>query len=92
MKRSDLIEKLSYASDISHHKAEQVVVEMFEAMSAALRDNDRVEIRGFGSFENREYPGHSGRNPKTGLEVTVGAKRRPFFKCGKQLKKKLASL
>ena len=91
MTRSELSEKLSQISDISPHKAEMLVVEMFNTMSDALIANDRIEIRGFGSFVNKEYLGHSGRNPKTGELVVVGAKRRPFFKTGKQLKNKLAA-
>ena len=46
----------------------------------------RIEIRGFGSFQNRVYGSYEGRNPKTGALVTVAPKRVPFFKVGKELK------
>ena len=58
-------------------------------MADTLVAGDRIEIRGFGSFEIREYEGYSGRNPKTGLEVSVGPKKTPFFKVGKELKERI---
>ena len=90
MTRSELITKLAAASDISTHKAEYVVIEIFDTMAETLTNGGGIEIRGFGSFSVREYQGRSGRNPKTGDEVEVSAKRRPFFKVGKALREKLA--
>jgi len=55
-------------------------------MAEALKQDDRVEIRGFGSFVNRNYQSYQGRNPKTGELVQVRPKRVPFFKVGKELK------
>ena len=55
-------------------------------MKQQLMDGGRVEIRGFGSFEMREYGGYRGRNPKTGDSVEVKPKRTPFFKPGQELK------
>ena len=55
-------------------------------MERSLRDNERIEIRGFGSFEIRKYRGYEGRNPRTGEKVEVNAKRLPFFKVGKDLR------
>ena len=61
-------------------------LKVFGAMSGALEEGDRVEIRGFGSFEVRTYDAYTGRNPKTGAVVDVAAKRAPFFKTGKELR------
>jgi integration host factor subunit beta len=91
MTRSELITRLAETRGISTHKAEDVVEEMFDVMSEALINNDNIEIRGFGSFTIREYAARSGRNPKTGIEINVAAKKSPFFKCGKSLKEKLAT-
>ncbi|MFO7626882.1 MAG: HU family DNA-binding protein, partial [Candidatus Fermentibacteraceae bacterium] len=49
------------------------------------------EIRGFGSFEIRQYNAYEGRNPRTGAKVDVQPKRLPFFKVGKELKERVNS-
>lgn len=90
MKKSDLIENLAIEKDISKPVAEAIIQEIFASMTDALIAGNRIEIRGFGSFENREYEGYSGRNPKTGEEVTVRPKKNPFFKVGKDLKERIA--
>lgn len=89
MTRSDLIDKLAIEKDISIAVAEAIVLEVFGSMTDTLVAGDRIEIRGFGSFELRQYAGHTGRNPKTGLEVTVKPKKLPFFKVGKDLKERI---
>jgi len=58
-------------------------------MSEALAGGDRVEIRGLCSFFVKEYGAYLGRNPNTGERVPVGSKKLPFFKCGKELKKRV---
>jgi integration host factor subunit beta len=55
-------------------------------MADALRRSERIEIRGFGSFVVKNRRSREGRNPKTGMTVSVAAKRVPFFKVGKELK------
>jgi integration host factor subunit beta len=90
MTKSDLIEKFAAEADISIVTADAVVNEMFASMSETLIAGNRIEIRGFGSFEIREYAGYSGRNPKTGIEVSVQPKKTPFFKVGKELKERIA--
>ena len=52
-------------------------------------EGDRVEIRGLCSFFVKEYKSYQGRNPKTGETVTVGSKKLPFFKIGKELKERV---
>lgn len=89
MTRSGLIEKLASELDISISISDAVVLEIFNSMSDTLIAGNRIEIRGFGSFEIRDYVERSGKNPKTGLEVKVAAKKRPFFKVGKELKERI---
>ena len=55
-------------------------------MAQALKTGDRIEIRGFGSFQVKIREAREGRNPKTGEPVHISAKRTPFFKVGKELK------
>ncbi len=86
MTKADLITALEKVESLSHKEAEQVVNMCFESMIKALYDDDRIEIRGFGSFSNRNYKAYEGRNPKTGKIVTVAPKKVPFFKVGKELR------
>jgi len=87
--KSDLIEQLSERLKLPKGKAEFVVNTIFESMEQALRQGERIEIRGFGSFEVREYKAYEGRNPRTGEPVHVRPKRLPFFKVGKELKERV---
>lgn len=86
MNKSQLIEKIAEKANITKKKAETVVSIVFDSMTKALGDNDRIEIRGFGSFVNKEYGSYQGRNPRTGETISVSPKRLPFFKVGKELK------
>jgi integration host factor subunit beta len=89
MTKSDLVEALSKAEDLTKTKAEEVVSLVFDEMVNALAGGDRVEIRGLGSFKVKQYDGYSGRNPKTGKQIKVKPKKLPFFKCGKELKERV---
>lgn len=86
MTKADLINIIAEKSNLQHKQSEIVVNLVFEMMSDALKKGDRIEIRGFGSFVNRDYGSYQGRNPKTGEVVQVPPKRVPFFKVGKELK------
>jgi integration host factor subunit beta len=86
MTKADLINVIAEKAHLQHKQAEVVVNMVFDMMSDALRKDDRIEIRGFGSFVNRSYGSYQGRNPKTGQVVQVPPKRVPFFKVGKELK------
>ena len=89
MTKSDLIDELSESQKLPKGRAELLVNVIFEAMEQALRRGDRIEIRGFGSFEIRTYRAYEGRNPRTGVAVSVKPKRLPFFKVGKELKERV---
>ncbi len=60
-------------------------------MKQALAKDDRVEIRGLFSFYVKTYESYTGRNPKTGEQVTIEPKKLPFFKAGKELKDRINS-
>ena len=89
MTKADLIAALEKQASITHKQSESVVNICFEAMIKALYEGERIEIRGFGSFSNRNYKAYEGRNPKTGKIVKVPPKKVPFFKVGKELKEKV---
>ncbi len=86
MTKTELIEALSNEAGLTKSKAKAIVKVFFDEISNALTNNDRVEIRGFGSFKVKHYDGYTGHNPKTGEPIKVKAKKMPFFKCGRELK------
>jgi integration host factor subunit beta len=87
MNKSELIEQLSERiPKLTKKRAESVVNLIFQSMSDALTRDERIEIRGFGSFQVKSYDAYKGRNPRTGEEIEVPSKKLPFFKVGKELK------
>lgn len=84
--KADLIEEVTRVTELPRKESEMVVETVFESIISALQADDKIEIRGFGSFRTRERRGRTGRNPKTGEKVSVPAKKIPFFKPSKELK------
>jgi len=68
---------------------EKIVETIFDEITHALAEGDRVELRGFGAFSVKHRDARIGRNPRTGEAVQVEAKRLPFFKTGKALRERL---
>ena len=62
---------------------------ILDRITEALVDDERIEIRGFGSFKLHERPPRTGRNPRTGEVVNIPAKRVPHFKPGKELRERV---
>lgn len=90
MTRSDLIDRLALLHpQLQLKDAESAVRVILDAMSAALAEGGRVEVRGFGSFGLNYKPPRQGRNPKTGAKVKVPAKYAPHFKAGKELRERV---
>ena len=87
--KSDLIETVANKLHLPKGKAELIVNCIFDSMEDSLKKGERIEIRGFGSFEIRHYKAYEGRNPRTGDPVGVQPKRLPFFKVGKELKERV---
>ena len=86
MTKSELIDSLAEKTNVTKSRAEMVVNCIFDSMTEALKDDEGIEIRSFGSFTVRQYKPYNGRNPRTGAPVQVASKRLPFFKVGKELK------
>jgi integration host factor subunit beta len=86
MTKADLVGEVERVTDLSRKESESVVETIFESIIAALQSDDKIEIRGFGSFRTRQRRGRTGRNPKTGAKVEVPPKKIPFFKPSKELK------
>ena len=87
MIRSELLQKLAHDNpDLRAQEIEQVVDIFFEEIAQRLAEGGRVELRGFGAFSTREREARTGRNPRTGEEMTIKASNQPKFKAGKGLK------
>ena len=85
MTKAELIDEVSRA-ELSRKHTEVIVDAVFSSILEALKDGDKVELRGFGSFRLRRRSSRTGRNPKTGAGVVVPPKKVPHFKPGKELR------
>ncbi|MFV1951981.1 MAG: integration host factor subunit beta [Nitrospinota bacterium] len=86
MTKADLVEKLAERINLTKKQTEVIVNTVFQSITDALNQGNKVELRGFGSFRVRHRNSREGRNPKSGQKVTVPAKKVPFFKAGKELR------
>ncbi|WP_151734468.1 HU family DNA-binding protein ['Paenibacillus yunnanensis' Narsing Rao et al. 2020] len=86
MNKSDLINVVTEATELSKKDATKAVDAVFEAISNALQSGDKVQLVGFGNFEVRERSARKGRNPQTGEEIEIPSSKVPAFKPGKALK------
>jgi integration host factor subunit beta len=86
MTKAELIEEMATQATLTKTETELIVNTVFDNITAALTQGDKVELRGFGSFRIRQRHSRRGRNPKTGGAVSVPEKRVPFFKVGKRLR------
>ena len=89
MTKSELIEAVAAATELPKKRAEEVVNCIFGAMTDSILREERIEIRGFGSFSIKHYKAYKGRNPKTGETVHVDAKKSIKFKVGKELRERV---
>ena len=86
MTKAELVEEVARVSELTKKHSEIIVNTVFDSIVDALRKDEKIELRGFGSFRIRQRRSRQGRNPKTGDKVDVPAKRIPYFKPGKELK------
>lgn len=86
MNKMDIINKLAADINVNQKIAKIAVDTIIDSIKKAITNNERVEIRGFGSFTLRDYKAYRGRNPKSGETVNVEPKKLPYFKVGKELK------
>ena len=89
MNKLELISALKKEANISKVEAVEVVQLFIDNMANAMARGDRVEIRGLCSFFVKKYKSYTGRNPKTGEKVTITPKKLPFFKSGKEIRKRV---
>jgi integration host factor subunit beta len=86
MTKAELVDHVTALGDLTRRDGEVIVDTLFDSIIGALKADDKVEVRGFGSFRTRQRKPRTGRNPKTGASVSVPAKRVPYFKPSKELR------
>jgi DNA-binding protein HU-beta len=86
MNKSDLIEAMAEAGDISKTAAGRALDALTDAIAIALKNGEAVSLIGFGTFSVKERAARTGRNPQTGASIEIGASKTPAFKAGKALK------
>ena len=86
MNKTELIAAVAEAAGVSKKDTEQVLNTFFDTVQTALKEDRKVQIPGFGSFEVRERAARTGRNPHTGETIEIAAAKVPAFKPGKGLK------
>lgn len=89
MNKKELCLALASEAGLSKAEAKTTVEMFFDELSEALAKGQRVEIRGLCSIGVKKYKPYTGRNPKTGEDVSIPEKKLPFFKCGKELRDRL---
>ena len=90
MIKSELVARLTARyPHLYHRDVERIVTTVLDSITKALATGHRVELRGFGAFSVKTRPSRMGRNPRTGEPVSVGQKRAPFFRTGKELRERL---
>lgn len=89
--KADMAEHLFMELGLNKREAKELVDLFFEEIRAALESNEPVKISGFGNFELRDKRQRPGRNPKTGEEVPISARRVVTFKPGQKLRERVES-
>ena len=86
MTKTDLVNVVAAEAQLAKKDAEAAVSAVFAAITNALKEGDKVQLIGFGTFEVKAVGEREGRNPKTGETITIAAAKKPAFSASKVLK------
>ena len=86
MNKSDLIAAVAAKTGETKKNAEASINALIDVIAESLKDGEKIQVVGFGSFEVRERAERKGRNPQTGKEMKIAAKKAAVFRAGKALK------
>ena len=89
MTKAELIDKVAGNTKLTKKDSDKALTAMIGAISGSLAKGDKVQLVGFGSFEVRKRAARKGRNPRTGKEINIKAKKVAKFKAGAELSKKV---
>ena len=86
MNKSELINALAEKTGLSKKEAEKTLNSFVDSVSDALKKGEKIQLIGFGTFDVKNRPARTARNPRTGEEIKIAASKTPVFKAGKALK------
>ena len=86
MNKTELVAAVAEKAELSKKDADKAVAAVIDAITETLKENGKVQLVGFGTFEVKERAARSGRNPKTGETIEIAASKHPAFSAGKALK------
>ena len=86
MNKNELVASVAEKAGLTKKDAEKAVGAIFESIQQALVEGNKVQVIGFGTFEVKERPARTGRNPRTNETIRIPASKNPAFKAGKALK------
>ncbi len=86
MNKTELISAVAAKAEISKKDADKAVAAVFASIEEALKNGEKVQLIGFGTFEVKERAARTGHNPKTGAAIEIAAAKVPGFKAGAALK------
>lgn len=89
MNRTELVEKVAMQAGLTKTQADAAIKAFVETVTEALKEGDKISLKGFGTFEVRERNERTARNPRTGEKIIVPATTIPAFKASSALKKEL---
>lgn len=89
MNKNQLVTEVAKKANLTKKDAEAAVFAVFDSISEALANDDKVQVVGFGTFKVKHREAHEGRNPATGESITIAASSSPVFTAGQTLKKKV---
>ncbi len=90
--KSDIVEDLNNKIGLNKREAKELVDSVFETIKETLINGEEVKVSGFGNFQLKDKPARPGRNPRTGEDVEITARRVVTFKSGQKLKEKVKSI
>ena len=89
MNKSELVAALAQKAELSKKDAEKALSAFVDVVTEALKNGDKVQLVGFGTFESKARPARTARNPRTGEAIEIAASKTAAFKVGKALKDSL---
>lgn len=86
MNKADFVAKIAEKAGLTRKQADAAVAAFTQTVIDALKEGDKVQLMGFGTFEIKDRPARTGRNPATGETIEIAASKAPVFKVGKSFK------